>query len=102
MSSVHELSGIIEQLELRVSKFKVDNPTPKQLSSIENQVKLIQQLQDIYNEYQHLTLYDLMIDVQAEHDRMIALDEELEGLIINIPFKHDADIRKYGLIDCVL
>jgi hypothetical protein len=100
MSSIHSLSGIIEQLELRVSNFKVDNPTPKQLSSIENQVKLIQQLTSIYEEYNRFTLWDLFVDIQNEHDRMIASDKELEGLIIKIPFKHEA--VNYGYINFIL
>ena len=100
MSSVHELSSIIEQLELRVSKFKVDNPTPKQLSSIENQVKLIQQLQSIYDQYQHLTLYDVMCEVQSEYDKMIKEDDSIDGLIIKLPLTSMP--KHFGYINFIL
>ena len=99
-SSIHSLCGIIEQLELRVSNFKVPNPTDKQKASVEAQVVLIQQLQSIYDEYSRFTMWELFSDIQTEHDRMIALDSELEGLIIKIPFKHDA--VKYGFINFTL
>ena len=102
MSSIHSLGGIVESLEKRLAKFKVDNPTEKQLQSIEAQLQLINSLRAIYDTHSHMTLYDTFIIIQQEADKLIAKDDSLQGLIVSIPFKENADTRKYGYINLTL
>src|SRR5665647_268290 len=98
-SSIHGLRTIIESLELRMSKFKVDNPTDKQLQSLELQSKLINDLTEIYETFEGLTLYDTFCEIQREADGVKAKDPHAEGLAIRIPFKENSKLEKYALID---
>ena len=95
MSSIHSLGGIVESLEKRLAKFKVDNPTEKQLQSIEAQLQLINSLRAIYDTHSHMLMYDTFIIIQQEADKLIAKDDSLQGLIVSIPFKENADTKKY-------
>jgi hypothetical protein len=102
MSSIHELSAIISQLELRVNNFKVANPTDKQKASIESQVRLIAQLQDIYDEYAKFSMWDMFTEIQKEVDVITDKDSEIEGVIIRIPFKEKSKSQKYRFINFTL
>ena len=99
MSSIHELQTIIDQLELRLSNFKVDKPTDKQKASLEAQGRLIKQLQDIFDQYEKFSMWDIFVEIQNEVDAITDKDSEIEGVVIRIPFKEKSKSQKYGFIN---
>ena len=88
-SSIHEIPSIVEALEKRLTKFKVDNPTDKQKQSMEYQYKLITQLTDIYNQYKRLIYWDIYVQAQREIDIITKKDSEVDGIIIRFPLKEN-------------
>lgn len=97
--SIHSLGGIIENLEKRLSKYKVDEANEKQKISMLAQAQLINQLKEVYEEYNYITMWETFLQIQQEANAITSKDAEIEGLIIRIKFKANANIMKFGFID---
>lgn len=93
--SIHELKGVINDMENRLLKYKPDSPTPKDIAMMERQKKLIIQLSNIYKEFEGLTFYDTAVELQRAVDNM----EEVDGVIVKIYFKDNADPSRFGYVD---
>ena len=98
--SVHSLKGVIEELEQKLMKYRRglgEHPAQKDTNYALRQEKLVNQLADIYATLEHLTLFDLFIQIQCEYDGMLNVDKEVDGLIIVIPLKEGA--KRFGRIE---
>ena len=100
MSSIHGLSAIINDLENRLSKYKKDSPSDKEIAITNRQVKLIGQLTEIYKAHENMTLYDMFVEIQKEYDKLRVKDPDIDGLYIKLPLKDNA--KRYGLIEYTL
>ena len=93
--SIHELKGVISDLENRLLKFKPEPITPKDQAIIDRQRKLIIQLSNIYREFEGFSLYDTAIELQKAVDNM----NDVDGVIVKIYFKENAKSERFGYVN---
>lgn len=101
MNSIHIIPGIVEDLEARLKDYTKDNPSDKEKAIIKRQQTLISQLNAVYSDFTHFRLYDDALQIQCEMDKLLKLDPELEGFIIKLYLKDNADSRKFGYINLI-
>lgn len=97
MTNIHLLPAIISDLENRLHKFEKEHPTDKEQALINRQKRLINQLSDIYQDFESFTRYEMFRQME-DIINDLQLKSELDGVVIRLPFKIDADPSRFASI----